>query len=57
VGKDLGLHGRWDVDTAGAPKDWEDSSFAEMEQRPCVADDPHQRSASLRLKAHRMSSR
>jgi hypothetical protein len=31
VGKDLGLHGWWDMDTASVPKKREDSSFAEME--------------------------
>lgn len=57
VGEDLGLDGGWNVDTASVPKEREDPSFAEMEQGTCVADDPHQRSASLRLRAQRMSSR
>jgi hypothetical protein len=57
VGEELRLDRRRNVDSAGTTEKREGFGFEEMEQEARVADDPYQRSASLRLWAQRMSSR
>ena len=57
MSEELGLDRRRDVDSAGTSEKRERFGLEEMKQRARVADDPDQRSASLRPMAQRMSSR
>jgi hypothetical protein len=57
MGEDLRLDRRRNVDSADTTEERERFGFEKMEHGARVADNPYQRSASLRLWAQRMSSR